>query len=103
MLKNSVDDYQKSNYITYFLILLFLGLPVLGIVTSDLGQSSEDNILENIREPNYTADEPCAIGYYNPTGSNNSDDCIAASAGYYVEDDSEVKIIGLSAVPSIDK
>jgi alpha-tubulin suppressor-like RCC1 family protein len=83
-----LDAINWKKVICYFLISLFLGIPILGIVTSDLGQSSEDNILENIREANYTADEPCVIGYYNPTGSNNSDDCIAASAGYYVVDDS---------------
>jgi alpha-tubulin suppressor-like RCC1 family protein len=54
MSSKKVDDSKKSRYITYFLILLFLGLPVLGIVTSDLGQSSEELSEELVTQYTHT-------------------------------------------------
>ena len=54
MSKKKVDDSKKSRYITYFLILLFLGLPVLGIVTSDLGQPSEELSEELVTQYTHT-------------------------------------------------
>ena len=54
MSNKKVDDSKKSRYITYFLILLFLGLPVLGIVTSDLGQSSEELSEELVTQYTHT-------------------------------------------------
>ena len=54
MSSKKVDDSKKSRYITYFLILLFLGLPVLGIVTSDLGQPSEELSEELVTQYTHT-------------------------------------------------
>ncbi|MBT6874434.1 MAG: hypothetical protein HOA28_04300 [Euryarchaeota archaeon] len=72
MPKKEADDSKKSRYITYFLVLLFLGLPVLGIVTSGLGQPSEElpeePVIKNTYESNLGEVDILGESYLNEAG-----------------------------------
>ena len=65
-------DLNYSKFISYFLVILFIGVPVLGLITSDLNESteelSENQIPKNTYESNLGAVDILGESYLNEAG-----------------------------------
>ena len=65
-------DLNYSKLISYFLVILFIGVPVLGLITSDLNESteelSENQMPKNTYESNLGAVDILGESYLNEAG-----------------------------------